>query len=126
MSENSANAFTVLHLRFKLRVSPGVMLAHSREAATIITSVDDLIWKIWVSQEEEFEMGGIYLFANREAAEAYLNHPVIQAVCSNPAVVSTESQLWDVESSLSALTRAPLRGIRPQYSQPDALVAGGR
>jgi len=126
MSENSASAYTVLHLRFKLRVSPGVMLAHSREAATIITSVEGLIWKIWVSQDEEFEMGGLYLFANRETAEAYLDHPVVQAVCSNPAVVSTESQLWDIESSLSALTRAPLRATRPQYSKPDALVAGGR
>jgi Putative mono-oxygenase ydhR len=125
MSENSANAFIVLHLRFKLRVPPGVMLAHSREAAIIIASVEGLIWKIWVSREEEFEMGGLYLFANRETAEAYLNHPVVQAVCSNPAVVSTESQLWDVESSLSALTRAPLRGIA-QYSKPEALVAGGR
>jgi Putative mono-oxygenase ydhR len=107
MSEISANASTLLHLRFKLRVPPGVLLAHSREAATIIASVDGLIWKIWVSQEEEFEMGDIYLFANRETAEAYLNHPVIHAVCSNPAVVSTESQLWDVETFLSALTRAP-------------------
>jgi Putative mono-oxygenase ydhR len=102
------------------------MLARSREAATIIASVEGLIWKIWVSQEEELEMGGIYLFANRENAEAYLNHPVVQAVRNNPAVVTTESQLWDVVSSLSALTQAHLWGIRPQHSKPEALVAGGR
>lgn len=126
MSENNANGHAVLHLRFKLRVPPDVMLAHSREAATIIASVEGLIWKIWVSQEEEFEMGGIYLFANRKTAEAYLNHPVTQAVCSNPAVVSSESQLWDIESSLSAITRAPLPEIRPQHSKPDAVVAGGQ
>ena len=102
MSENSATTYTVLHLRFKLRVPPHVLLAHSREAARIISSVEGLIWKIWVLQEEEFEMGGIYLFANRETAEAYLNHPVIQVVRSNPAVVSSQSQLWDVESALSA------------------------
>ena len=53
-------------------------------------------------------MGGIYLFVNRQTAEAYLNHPIIRVVCSNPAVVSSQSQLWDVESSLSTLTRAPL------------------
>ena len=70
MSENSASAYTVLHLRFRLRVPPGIMLAHSREAATIIASVEGLIWKIWVLQEEEFEMGGLYLL------------PI--AVCSNP------------------------------------------
>jgi hypothetical protein len=120
------NAYTVLHLRFKLRVPPGVMLAQSREAATIIASVKGLIWKIWVSQEEEFEMGGMYLFADRETAEAYLNHPVVQAVRNNPAVLSTRSQLWDVESSLSTITRAPLQGFGVQDSEPHALMAGGQ
>ena len=125
MSEKSAPTYTVLHLRFKLRAPPDVLLAHSREAADIIASVEGLIWKIWVMQEDEFEMGGVYLFANREIAEAYLNHPVIQAVCRNPAVISTQSQLWNVESSLSSITRAPLPDIRVQYSRPDAMVAGG-
>ena len=126
MSEKSATTCAVLHLRFKLRVPPDVLLAQSREAATIIASVEGLIWKIWIFEEEEFEIGGIYLFANRETAEAYLNHPVVQAVCSSPAVVSTQSQLWDVEGSLSALTRAPLEDICVEYSEPDALAAGGR
>lgn len=126
MSEKSATTYTVLHLRFKLRVGPDVLLVHSREAATVIASVEGLLWKIWVFQEEGLEIGGIYLFASRETAEAYLNHPVVQAVCSNPAVVSTHSQLWDVESSLSALTRAPLRDICAQHSELDALAAGGR
>jgi hypothetical protein len=126
MSEKSAAAYTILHLRFKLRVPPDALLTHSREAAAIIASVEGLLWKIWLLQKEEFEMGGMYLFASREAAEAYLNHPVVQAVRGNPAVVSSQSQLWDVDSSLSALTRAPLGDICGQYSEPDALVAGGR
>jgi hypothetical protein len=126
MSEKSASTYTVLHLRFKLRVSPDVLLAKSRKAASFIATVEGLIWKIWVSQEEEFEMGGIYLFANRETAEAYLSHPVLQAVRSNPAVESTQSRLWEVESSLSAITRGPLPDIDLQYSEPEALVAGGR
>ena len=126
MSEKSATTYTVLHLRFKLRVPPHVLLAQSREAATIIASVEGLVWKIWVMREEEFAMGGMYLFANRETAEAYLNHPIVLAVCSNPAVVSTESQLWDVESSLSTLTRAPLREGCAPSSEAETLVAGGR
>jgi hypothetical protein len=126
MSEKNATTYAVLHLRFKLRVPPDVLLAKSREAAVTIASVKGLIWKVWLVQEEELEMGGMYLFANRETAEAYLNHRVIQAVRSNPAVVSTQSQLWDVESSLSALTRAPLGDVRVQSSEPEALSAGGR
>jgi len=126
MSEKSPTTYTVLQLRFKLRVSPAILLTQSREAASIIASVEGLIWKIWVLQEEEFETGGIYLFANRQTAEAYLSHPVIQAVRSNPAVVSTESKLWDVESSLSALTRGPLRDVSAQSSEPTVLLAGGQ
>ena len=126
MAEKSATTYTVLHLRFKLRVPPDVLLAHSREAATIIASVEGLIWKIWVLNEEESEIGGMYLFADRAAAEAYLNPPIVQAVCSNPAVASTQSQLWDVESSLSALTRAPLPEICVEYAEPHAFMAGGR
>jgi len=61
----------------QVAVPPHVFLGKSREAATTISSVEGLIWKIWVLQEEEFEMGGVYLFATRESAEAYLNHPVI-------------------------------------------------
>ena len=126
MSETSAGTYAVLHLRFKLRVPPSVLLAHSQDAAAIIARVKGLIWKVWLSQEEELEMGGIYLFDNRETAEAYLNHPVIQAGRSNAAVVSTESKLWDVESSLSALTRAPLRDVSAQSSEPEAVLAGGQ
>ena len=126
MSDKSATTYTVLQMRFKLRVPPDVFLAHSREAAAIIASVEGLIWKIWILQQEEFEIGGIYLFANRETAEAYLNQPVIQAVCSNPAVVSSQSQLWDIESSLSALTRAPLPDFCAQHSEPHAVMAGGQ
>ncbi len=126
MSKKSATTYTVLHLRFKLRVSPDVFLAHSREAAATIASVEGLIWKIWILQEKELEIGGIYLFANRETAEAYLEHPVVQAVRGNPAVVSSQSQLWDVENSLSALTRAPLRSGMWQASEPDTLAAEGQ
>jgi len=124
MSEKSAT--TLLHLRFKLRVPPEIFLADSREAATIIASVEGLIWKIWVLCDEEFEIGGVYLFANRKTAKAYLDHPVVQAVCSNPAVVSSQSQLWDVDSSLSALTLGALPDLCLQYSEPVAVMAGGQ
>jgi len=108
MSDNGANLLTVLHLRFKVRVPPSAFLAKSREAATMIAALKGLIWKIWILREEQWELGGTYLFSSREAAEAYLSHPIIQAMHSNPAVESSESRLWDVDRSLSALTRAPL------------------
>jgi len=124
MSEKTSPGYTVLHLRFKLRVSPDVVLAHSRDAAERIASVDGLIWKIWLVERERREVGGVYLFANREAAVAYLNHPIIEALCSNPAVLSTESHIWEVESAPTAITRGPLEHART--IEPELELAGGR
>lgn len=124
MSEKTSPGYTVLHLRFKLRVSPDVVLAHSRDAAERIASVDGLIWKIWLVERERREVGGVYLFASRENALSYLNHPIIEALCSNPAVVSTDSQIWEVESALSAITRGPLE--HAQVIEQELVLAGGR
>jgi Putative mono-oxygenase ydhR len=110
MSHKRSTTCAVLHLRFKLQVPPEVLLAECGEAATAIASVEGLIWKIWVLQQEKYEMGGMYLFANRETAEAYLNHAVVQAVRSNPAVVSTQAELW-MWRARSRLSRGRLCGI---------------
>ncbi|UWZ84432.1 YdhR family protein [Occallatibacter riparius] len=125
MSEEKAFCYTILQLRFKLRVEPGVFLAHSREPAAAIAKVKGLIWKIWVFSDQESEVGGVYLFVSREAAQSYLSHPVIQAVHNHPAVESAQSQFWDVENSLSAITRAPLpEFLAGQFSLISAIAGG--
>jgi hypothetical protein len=111
---------------FKLRVPPHVLLAQCRDAATVIASVEGLIWKIWILEEEDSEIGGVYLFANRESAEAYLNHPIVLAVRNNPAVASSKFRMWKVEGSLSAITQGPLWGVHVQDSEPSAMIAGGQ
>ena len=124
MSEKTSPGYTVLHLRFNLRVPPDLVLAHSGEAANKIAAVEGLIWKIWLVERERREMGGVYLFASRENAVGYLNHPIIEALYSNPAVISTDCQIWEVESSLSALTRGPVEDVR--VDEKELVTAGGR
>jgi hypothetical protein len=124
MSEKTSPGYNVLHLRFNLRVPPDPVLAHSGEAANKIASVEGLIWKIWLVERERREMGGVYLFASRENAVGYLNHPIIEALYSNPAVISTDCQIWEVESSLSAQTRGPVEDVR--VDEQELVTAGGR
>jgi len=89
-----------------------------------VAAVEGLIWKIWLVERDRREMGGLYLFADRESAVGYLNHPIIEALCSNPAVVSMDCQVWNVEESLSALTRGPLADVR--VGQQELVMTGGR
>jgi hypothetical protein len=125
MSGNTVPPCTLLQMRFKLRVPPQAILGNSIEAAATIVSIEGLIWKIWISREEDLQMGGVYLFANRKSAEAYIDHPVISALRSNPFVESSQAELWDVEHSLSAITRAPLPGVSMLFSQSSTVLAGG-
>jgi len=124
MSEETSPGYAVLHLRFNLRVPPDMVLSHSYDAAKKIASIEGLIWKIWLLERERQEVGGVYLFTSRANAVAYLNHPIIEALCSNPAVVSTDCQIWEVEDSLSALTRGPLENIGA--NEQELVLAGGR
>jgi hypothetical protein len=52
-----------------------------------------LRWKVWLMNEAQQEAGGIYLFDNKAAAEAYLN---------------ISAKLFDVMPDHSAITRGPL------------------
>jgi hypothetical protein len=96
---------TILHVRTTTRTSPGAVLAESAGAARAIAAVPGLIWKVWILDEAASELGGIYLFASRADAQAYVDGPIIAHLRHDPRVVTVEHRLWDTHA-LSALTRA--------------------
>ena len=65
MSENASPAYAVLNLRFKLQVPADVLLGNSRKAASAIASVDGLIWKIRLVQEQGDAIGGVQYISLR-------------------------------------------------------------
>jgi hypothetical protein len=66
-----------------------------------------LRWKIWLMNEAEGEAGGIVLFDNEAARQAYIDGPVAEAQ-SDPTVSNVTYKLFDVLDELSAITRGPL------------------
>ena len=47
--------------------------------------VDGLTWKIWLDSPDEPRVGGIYLFEDRAAADAYLAGPIVARLRANHA-----------------------------------------
>lgn len=97
---------TLLHVRTTTRTSPGAILAGATDHARAIAAVPGLIWKIWTVDEAARELGGVYLFASRAEAQAYVDGPIVGNLRHDPRVVGVEHRLWDTHA-LSALTRAP-------------------
>ena len=67
-----------------------------------------LVWKVWIAQPQVAVYGGLYLFVDEASAQAYLQGPVVASMRSLPGMTDFSTQLFDVNESLSAVTRGPI------------------
>jgi len=74
--------------------------------AESIAQEPGLIWKIWTENPATREAGGIYLFADRESAEAYL--AMHTARLKSFGIPQVNGKLFEINGDLSAIDRAPL------------------
>ena len=77
-----------------------------RDLAESIAKEPGLIWKIWTENPLTQEAGGIYLFADRASAEAYL--AMHTARLNSFGITPVNGKIFDVNGALSAVDRAPL------------------
>ena len=77
-----------------------------RGLAESIANEPGLIWKIWTENQQTQEAGGIYLFADRESAEAYL--AMHTARLKSFGITPVNGKIFAVNEALSAIDRAPL------------------
>jgi len=97
---------TILHVITTTHISPAAILAGAADPARAIAAVPGLIWKVWILDEAAAELGGVYLFASRAHAQAYVDGPILDHLRHDSRVVRVEHRMWDTHA-LSALTRAP-------------------
>jgi hypothetical protein len=93
-----------VQIQFDLR-SPAEYRGLADHVASALAAVPGLLWKIWILDEERARGGGVYLFADRAAATAYLEGPIVSGLRGNPAVSGIEVRLFDVLEGPSAITR---------------------
>lgn len=85
---------------------------YTDDRARQFLAVDGLQWKIWLDGDAERRAGGIYLFADRAAAEAYANGPIVARMKANPDIAELEIRVFDVRERMSAITNAPVPDLR--------------
>ena len=82
------------------------MTAALRGLAESIADEPGLIWKIWTESPATGEAGGIYLFADRASAEAYL--AMHTARLKSFGITPVNGKIFAVNEALSTIDRAPL------------------
>jgi Putative mono-oxygenase ydhR len=94
-----------VQIEFDLRCTSAEYRGLADHVAGAIAAVPGLLWKVWILDEERRRGGGVYLFANRVAATAYLEGPIVSRLRGNPAVANVEARLFDVLEGPSVITR---------------------
>src|SRR5262245_61566258 len=84
-----------VHILFDLR-SAAECRGLADHVAGTVAAVPGLLWKIWIVDEERRRGGGVYLFADRAAAVAYVEGPIISSLRANPAASNVEVRMFDV------------------------------
>jgi hypothetical protein len=102
----------VLLVTFRLAgLSPGDYGAHCASIAGRFAALPGLRSKLWLADADTNTYGGLYRWADRDAAQAYLAGPVFQALREAPG-------LADVTAREFSLLEAPTRITDPVSPQP--------
>ena len=98
----------ILQVNYTLEGSAAEFMAGCVPLAPVLADVPGLRWKVWLANEAEHEGGGIYLFEDNRALEAFMNGPIIERLRAHPAVRSVSLKPFDVQDALSRVTRGPV------------------
>ena len=96
----------ILQISYKLN---GPRADYERENlpyARRIADMPGLRWKVWIINEAQREAGGIYLFDNDAAVQAFVDGPIIAEMKGDPTL---SIKAFDVIPELTAITRGPVK-----------------
>jgi hypothetical protein len=78
-------------------------------AAPHLSETPGLRWKIWLINSTDDEVGGIYLFDDEAAVQAFLNGPMVVNMKSDPTFSVVSIKTFDIMQEHTAITRGPVR-----------------
>ncbi len=101
-------AEALLQINFELNVPTGEYKNLAASVADAFAQVPGLRWKVWFLNEQRREAGGIYLFDDQRALDAFAASDLAKAVGTNPALRNVTIRQSTVMSEVTAVTRGPV------------------
>jgi hypothetical protein len=92
-------------------IDPAEYEAHAERIAPVFAGMPGLIAKAWLAEPGEDTYGGVYLWADRAAAEAYAEGELLARARRNPAFANFRSSILDTLAAPTALTARALAGL---------------
>jgi heme-degrading monooxygenase HmoA len=91
-------------INFGISVSQEDFVSEAEGVAPVFASMPGLIRKYWLGDEDKGVYGGVYIWENKAACEAYKNGEVFGAVMNSMGFVNPTSEDFEVIESLTRMT----------------------
>jgi hypothetical protein len=101
-------ADTIVQINFGFAGSQTEYVNAFGDAAGPIAATDGLRWKVWTWNDGDQTGGGVYLFEDASAAQAFLSGPIAAQLGQHPAVSNISVQQFEILQDLTAITRGPI------------------
>ncbi len=99
----------ILMMCAKFRISQQEYEEIASHLAGAVSDVHGLRWKIWLVDAAQNEAGGIYLFDDEQAIQAFLSGPVLAGLKNHLALISFCIRQFDVLEAATLVTHGPIR-----------------
>ena len=96
----------ILQINYKLNGPRAEYEKENLPYAQPIADIPGLRWKVWIINEAQSEAGGIYLFDDDAAVQAFLGEPIIAEMKGDPTL---SIKAFDVIGELTSVTRGPVK-----------------
>lgn len=100
-----------LIVTFTTDASEEAFTAATAGHAPVFTDVDGLLAKIWIVDPESTTYGGIYLFRDRAALDAYLESDLFKSILAEPSFEGANYRRYQVIEELTAKTQPRIQLI---------------
>ena len=101
-------ADTLLQVNFELNVPTAEYEQMAATIAETFARVQGLRWKVWFLNEERRDAGGIYLFEDDRALEAFAASSLADSIRTHPALRNVTMKRSTVMPGVTAVTRGPV------------------
>jgi hypothetical protein len=98
----------LLQINFGLNVTPAEYKQIASAVADSFAKVPGLRWKLWILDEQKREAGGIYLFEDQRAFDAFAASGLAKTVATHPALKNVTMRVSDIMPEQTAVTRGPV------------------
>jgi hypothetical protein len=96
----------ILQINYKLNGPRAEYEKENLPYAQPIADIPGLRWKVWIINEAQSEAGGIYLFDDDAAVQAFVDGPIIAEMKGDPTL---SIKAFDVIVELTSITRGPMK-----------------